>query len=171
MFIGPRGIQHFPNCAIYVTNGCGNVNFCNVHILLSSHSFNGKPISNTIKKLISRSMLLKKGIAASVLWTKIVCVRYGPHVYPSISMSHLPTLWGCQKTLVHVLYIFGKVSCSFYTQHFENLRNEWHFIFLHVHYLLLCRIVMVIWIKLRQDSPKDWRVLTWLCESSKSINY
>lgn len=48
VFIGPRGIQHFPNCAIYVTNGCGNVNFCNVHILLSSHSFNGNPISNTI---------------------------------------------------------------------------------------------------------------------------
>lgn len=171
MFIGPREIQHFPNCAIYVTNGCGNVNFCNVHILLSSHSFNGKPISNTIKKLISRSMLLKKGIAASVLWTKIVCVRYGPHVYPSISMSHLPTLWGCQKTLVDVLYIFWQSIMFFLYSTLWKFKKRMTFFFWHVHYLLLCRIVMMIWIKLRQDSPKDWRVLTWLCESSKSINF
>lgn len=116
---------------------------------MSSHSFNGKPISNTIKKLISRSMLLKKGIAASVLWTKIVCVRYGPHVYPSISMSHLPTLWGCQKTLVHVLYIFGKVSCSFYTQHFEILRNEWHFFF--GMYITYCYVELLWWYGLNCD--------------------
>lgn len=38
-----------------------------VHILWSSHRRNGKPISNTVNKMISRSMLLRKRITASVL--------------------------------------------------------------------------------------------------------
>lgn len=44
----PRGLYHFQKVRITSPMDVGK--FSNVHILWSSHSLNGKPISNTVKK-------------------------------------------------------------------------------------------------------------------------
>lgn len=95
-------------------------------------------------------MLLKKGIAASVLWTKIVCVRYGPHVYPSISMSHLPTLWGCQKTLVDVLYIFWQSIMFFLYSTLWKFKKRMTFYFFCM-YITYCYVELLWWYGLNCD--------------------
>lgn len=126
----PRGLYHFPKVRITSPMDVGK--FSNVHILWSSHRLNGKPISNTVKKWYQGVCYLEN---ASL--HQYYELRFDQHVYPIIWMSHLPTLWRCQKTLVLIEVWQSTIFFSYSTLCKKKKKRGASFLlFIHVNYLL-----------------------------------